>query len=141
MNLIDVLSITRKKRLRNEYLRAFSQYIDTDSFVGGEAVSGTNFDFGTVAAGNPLGNSLQLPAQAQLAISFNQGITSGQLTLSVGSRTLSTPDLAADEVYIWDDVFFSGRTVGIESAVAGDVSLYAVGNWKKTYKIGGGTFS
>ena len=106
-----------------------------------QALIDSPHDLGTVAAGNPSSSPLTLPYDAEYGISFSAGITSGELTVATEpSRSLGTPDLAADQVRKLG-FFHKDRTFTPASDVAGDVTLYIFDNWSRPKAIATGTFS
>lgn len=99
------------------------------------------FDLGTAAAANPLPEPYTLAASGEFAVSFSAPVTAGQLTVATEvGRTLGTPALAADQIYPLG-FFERARTLIPESAIAGDVTLYILDNWRRPIAVATGTFT
>lgn len=105
-----------------------------------DADAATPFDMGTVAAGNPLPTPYPMRAASRLAVSFSAPLTAGQLTVSIGARTLGTPALTADEIRRLE---FGERNEDVvpQSAIAGTVTLYVLDEWARPRAVATGTFT
>lgn len=98
------------------------------------------FDLGSIAATNPLPNPYVNKAGLRLGISCSVNLTSGQLTLESGSRTITVPALDADVIHRLE-VFPVGRQIIPTCAIAGDIKLYVLNQWLLPFEIANGTFT
>jgi hypothetical protein len=98
------------------------------------------FDLGTVAGGNPSPNPFSMPVAANIGISFSGTVTAGDISISASSRTLGTPDLAADEIHRLG-FFEAGVSIIPTGANAGTVTLHYFDQWFRPSAIATGVFS
>lgn len=98
------------------------------------------FDLGDQAAMSPATNPFTVPASASLAISFSDSVTSGDVEIAVGGRTIQTPDLAADQIFKIG-YFEQDFTLTPTANIAGTMTLYLLDQWNKATAIAEGTWS
>lgn len=98
------------------------------------------FDLGSVAGGNPSPNAFSMPAAANIGISFSGAVTAGDIIIAVGSRTLGTPDLSADQIHRLG-FFETGVQLIPTCANAGTVTLHYLDQWFRPSAVATGEFS
>lgn len=116
----------RKKDLRRE--GRFASFVDTPH------------DLGDQAATAPATTPFVMPAGSSLAVSFSASVTSGDIEISVGSRTIQTPDLTTDQIRRIG--YFERDFTLIPTAnIAGTMTLYLLDQWNNVAVIAEGTWS
>ena len=108
-----------------------------------QALIASPLDLGTVGAGNPLPNALDLPANGNLGVSVDAITSTGDLVVNVGDRQIGISGGAADTVF---RLGYGERAESVEvdlggGAPSGDVSLYVLDEWFRPFVIATGTVS
>jgi len=114
------MSATYKRNKAARDFRAFEQHIASPFAVS----SGTSF---------------VMPANGRIGVSLNNPTTSGQLRLTIGSRTLSFGALGQLQVARSDWVE-KGKAINFQSDVIGIARLYIYDDWMRPHPIASRTF-
>lgn len=123
-----------QRRKRNKLTREINSF---------SSLVSSPFDLGTAAAGNALPETFNLPGTARLGVSLDAVTETGDITISIGSRSYGIAGGAADKVFKLD-VGIRAREIEVSrgsGAPAGDVKLYVLDEWQRPYVIAEGVFS